>query len=257
MTQGILTATDRTMFDGLIWWHRAVRQTGYAALCIDLGITQHQREISALEQIPLVSPPTWVPQFDREQFKWIKPFLVAASPFDQTLWVDVDALVIRSPKAIFDAITQGPVVMSDPCGNHLCANKPELYNLCPVASTDAYETGCNSGVVGVQKGRDNALLAAWCDLVTQASFNPVLRSLIAYEDQGALVWAMLKTGNCITLRDSWNYPADGLVSHLPRRHKRPNNAGFLDDVRAYHWQATVVHWLSKPKFWETWEKILK
>ena len=100
----------------------------------------------------------------------------------------------------------------------------------------------NNGVLGFDLVRDRELLDAWLFAVDWAIGHPELRHLIRWYDQGALLWAVVRTNNDkrISSSNRWNYPARPYLPLLSQAIKC--ELDFVEVMRRNHPGAGIIHW---------------
>ncbi|MBA2116696.1 hypothetical protein [Bremerella alba] len=188
--------------------------------------------------------------FQQSKLLWPRPWLVDASPFEKTLWIDADSIVIRPLSELFPEIEKGVVVYTDANHPPSSPNHPKLYELLPVPKITAKFV--NSGVLGLQCGRDDDLISSWKYCIEQAATRLEVRQLISWHDQGALLWALHKTMRTHLIRQdvTWNCPPHGFNASRRSERKRYSRASYLQDIRRDHPHVGIVHYMSRPKLWE-------
>lgn len=266
-SRGVMTAAGANYFPGLqhLWESISQFAPSCSIACVDLGLNTSQRDWCRSHDIQLIEMLDVVPielldafsdkrnrsqTFQQSRLLWPRPWLVDASPFENTLWIDADAIVIRSLSELFPEIEKDVVVFTDANHPPSSPNHPKLYQLLPVHEVTAKFV--NSGVLGVQRGRDNDLIASWKYCVEQAATRLEVRRLISWHDQGALLWALHKTMRTHLIRQdvTWNCPPHGFNASRRSERKRYPRATFLKDLQRDHPEAGIVHYMSRPKLWE-------
>jgi hypothetical protein len=248
--------------------HRSVQSSDYPVpvLCYDIGLTEQQRavardldpglrvaaipehrDVRAIRAAPsrcALAKPT-----KREWPLWICPFLIAASPFQRTFWVDADAVVLRNLGQLFRMMDEGPVFTPENLAPERTSNPRRLYDLLPIARAfDPTQPKVNGGVSGWDLVRDAQVLACYMYPIRRAFESAEIKEAIAWHDQGALIWAIQRHGlegrvlesadwnRCVLLTAakgaaiSWD--ADGLARLRE----------LLPSVNILHWNGTAVPW---------------
>ncbi len=105
----------------------------------------------------------------------------------------------------------------------------------------------NAGVVGLDKQRDYELLCAWAYGVDWVTRNQNYQSLVAWADQGILLWAIRRFGlsRCIRRTTEWNQPSgeqDDLIAGCLR-----GSHDLTTELRNRFPDALIVHWLGVHK----------
>ena len=131
----------------------------------------------------------------------------------------------------------------------LTANKPELYELLPIARPfDPRVPVVNGGVSGWRKGRDDAALDAYIRPIARAADDARVMDAISWQDQGALIWAIQSLGLESRVLDSshWNRNI-GLIDLPAETTAWDDNLSArlrsaLPDVRLIHWNGHPTPW---------------
>ncbi len=270
LAQGVLTSADRTYFDGLKLLVKSIQESEpWPIACADLGLTLEQREWCHRNDVILIDrsviPLSFLKTFKdlprfydpcRPEMVWAKPWIVRASPFEDTIWLDADVIVLQPLKELFEKLKSGPLMFGDGLNPKASLNAPALYEHLPVPRVT--EQDLNSGVFAVSKEREAPLLNAWIECVQHAGSNKNIRDAIRWHDQGAMLWALHKTG-CIDCVDSWkrwNVPANYATSKHLKERKSYRRASLLQDLKADHPNAGIVHYMAQPKLWDLLEPDL-
>lgn len=256
--EGIVTLADDRFFVGLVLLYLSV-QNDYPVpiLCFDGGLTERQKDW-AREFMPGCSvrpiPETREVRLIRRALKgtsenlteewllWVCPFLIASSPFQRTLWLDSDLVVLRRLGHLFQFLSDGPVFTPENHNPPDTPNPPDLYELLPIERPfERTVPLVNGGVSGWDLERDAELLRWYCHPVLEAARNPRIRASIKWHDQGSLIWAIQKTGHEHRVLDSvaWNLCAEWIDD--PMKPYSPG-ARLLDILREDYPGTNLVHW---------------
>lgn len=245
--RGIITAADDRYFPGVQMLTAAC--AGRVPLCIyDAGLSLAQRGwcVGRARVLEFPSPimPRTVPLWQ----SWNKPAMFSHSPFQTTLWLDADCLLVGDPTSLFERAEAGPFG----CGvtlPYLRPNKEYLYERFPVPMRLPQECVVNSGVLGF--GRDaqsQALLKAWSDMVQIAAHDEAIRNAFGYVEEGALHWAaetLSISDLCVRIagwnRFVWTTGKDGPDAFVDRLKFKPGDV--------------VQHLMIKPKPWKEWSDL--
>ncbi len=248
--RGVVTGADANLFRDLQFMIQSLRSVDETPLVVyDLGLRHEQLQWCLRQGNVCCRPlPPMSESLDRfvgqhRWQAWLKPTYIADAPFDQLLWVDADCVVLSPLQEVFQEIEDAPLLMPEVavgCG----ANHSDLYTR-HLPIRDAQRRGnaeMNNGVIGFDRHRDRELIDAWLYVVQWAVEHPELRHLIRWYDQGALLWAILRTENESHIRTcrNWNYPANPNGQLLARAVE--NKISLLDAIRAAHPDARIVHW---------------
>lgn len=259
--QGIVTLADHRYFPGLMLLYRSVQEALTApVVCFDAGLTEEQRalasrrcpqlrilpipDFSSLDRIKRISAAE-APRQKQDKRAWpiwICPLLIAAAPFRRVFWLDCDVVVLRNLDLLFALLDNGPVFTPENFAPEVTPNKPELYELLPIArSFDPREPRVNSGVSGWDLIRDKDTLDAYGFAVESAFEDARIHDAISWREQGALIWAIQKTGmeHRVQQTTVWNR----CVIHTPLRERPvPWNDDFLASARKAVPDANLIHW---------------
>jgi hypothetical protein len=182
---------------------------------------------------------------------WACPFLIAASPFRRTLWIDADIVVLRNLLGLVSLLDAGPVLTPENFAPSKTPNKPELYGLLRIARQfDPLEPRLNAGVSGWDHDRaeDRSLLDAYCHAVRSACADPRIADAISWWDQGALIWAVQSCGleHHVVRTNAWN-----LCIRRTRAHgvEVGWNDHTLDRLRDLVPEANLLHWNGNAPPW--------
>jgi hypothetical protein len=260
VSAGIVTVADSNYFPGLMLLHRSVQECWPVPIaCFDIGLTEEQKrtaggvtglDILTLPKTALLTDIKSVfggaaplAKKDKRVWPlWICPLLIAAAPFRRVFWMDCDIAVLRNLSRLFGFLREGPVFTPENNAPTATPNKPELYDLLPIALPfDPLEPRVNAGVSGWDLTRDAAVLDAYIHAVTRACEDPRIRSAIAWHDQGALTWAIQRTGmqQRVLPSTSWNL----CVRHTALgAHPLSWDENFIDRAKREVPEANLLHW---------------
>jgi len=256
---GILTASDAGYWPQTRLMLESLREVcAYPATVVDLGLDPAAyRELAELGGVSVQVPPRdWrrlVPGPDRDGPLWIKPFLLAASPYPQTAWIDSDCILVESPAPLFRFARDRFYVVRETFRPEHNLNPPELYERAPLPwGLEPTYTRIQAGVLGIHPAREARLLATWRALIRRAARDPALAALIRWWDQGALAWSLhaLDMLECVALDTRWNTPAGSI---RPPGYVGPERARFragpelTDQIRRGHPGAGIVHFMGTEK----------
>lgn len=269
---GVVTAASRFFFPGLQLLARSIGDIDESArvACFDLGFTNEQLQYAkqALHNVDIINVPS-NPEFEfirahltaptkrgRDEWRiWACPFFIEKSPFQQTVWMDCDTIVLRNIQVLFAMLEDGPVfTASDPLDIGMTGNMPKLYELMPVDNVLSDEPHINAGVIGIDLTRDIDLLNSYKMLVLRAAEDPNLKSMISWYDQGALIWAILKCSLCHRIADtSWNRSVASLGAEaVSRLEKFQVSDDLFESIRLAFPGINILHWYGMSnKLWHT------
>lgn len=266
MSKGVLTAANNAFWRTL---HALVRsclaQQVPIAVC-DHGLSDSHRNwliASGAKVLPgthAYTRPLKEIAVDHKNFNpkappeaWWKPLVCLDSPFDETIWIDADAILLRGADEMFAAIDEGPwltrdwwIVSSRAAGLYesllKAANVPKPSNFPECVWV-------NSGVFGFRRG--DAWLNGWRDMCQRITSQPKLLEHCRCRDQSALACWLAENQDKAPryIEDNrWNFPANGLAARdAPNRTTYPPEVDLLTACAVDHPEAYVVHWLGRPK----------
>jgi len=187
---------------------------------------------------------------------WWKPWICKASPFDLSLWVDADAVLVGDMSELFEKAKLQPCISTQarwsPSGR---VYRPLLQELFPQvdATVSADLLTINSGLLAWS--RNEPLIDEWmqyCERIMPTE----LAGRVIVRDQAALLCALLRRyldGDVgVTLLESaWNVPADNLPSGKSKARKpiSLDPCELLATAKRRHPDAKLVHWLGGVKPW--------
>lgn len=269
--EGIVTLSDQNYFPGVVMLYRSIQSGGYPVplVCFDIGLSDEQRQWSRrhlqfleIRELPsdrdidtirrAPEDPALAKPGKRHWPLWICPFLIKASPFQRTFWIDADVVVLRNLEGLFRMLDEGPVFTLENLAPEATPNKAQLYHLLPIART--FETNrptLNGGVSGWDLERDKAVLRGYMYPIRRAFENPDIKAAISWHDQGALIWSVQRFGleHRVTDDKTWNC----CVRHTPayQRTFSWDEEGLAEiratvqDVNLLHWNGVAVPWSAK------------
>jgi len=256
---GVITLADANYFPGLRVLYRSIRDSyPVGVACFDIGLSEEQRAWAEQQEGLCILP---VPETEdialvrraskdrrlakrgkREWPLWICPFLIAASPFRRTFWIDCDAVVLRDLEQLFDMLDEGPVFTRENLAPDRTANSPALYRLLPIERTfDPALPVLNAGVSGWDLERDRDILEAYGHPVREAFRSTKVKKAISWWDQGALIWGVQSTGqeHRVATSTRWNL----CVKHtVAAERSYAWDESVLDELRRDVPDAAVLHW---------------
>ncbi len=266
MSRGILTAANSDFWPILRHHVRSCREQGFDVTVVNHGLIP--RQIAAIASIggkviehPREAKFSLSPRQIREkqdlgnryELAWYKPLLLQASPFDETLWIDADAIPLRGISNLFDLLKDGPFISND----WWCRPWRDMYGTAVRqilgSLPDAFfaSTWVNSGVFGVR--RSDPVICNWIENCHKIMNDDVALAGSPCRDQTALAVTLSKNPELMRVISDWriNMPVNGLIDHQSSQRKNYNFFGphVMDRLRNDHPHAWVIHWLG-PKPWK-------
>jgi hypothetical protein len=191
---------------------------------------------------------------------WWKPWICLASPFEKTIWIDSDAVIVGNIKPLFNILDNNSFISSQEMFN---TNNIKIYNklLNYLFDQQVYDVlfhdicTINTGVVGFCK--DSDIILEWIDtslFILKDRF--ALENSIVRDQSSYMIMMINKLINHtlipVILKPEYNYPADGLTcsQHKKRKGVSKIPERFLKDAIERHPKALIVHWLGNTKPWE-------
>lgn len=216
--QGIMSATDDLSFIGfqLLYSSVAVRHNCSFAV-VDIGMRDDQLAWCKRQKgLMVITPNRSALKFEGEDGweKWNKPYFIMYSPFQQTLWLDPETIVLDDLTQLFGMLEDGPVIVNT---KEEIDDNDWFFSKMPgdvkVPWSACYPT---TAVVGFDATRDFYLLREWMwvveNIVTDAKLQAASRRL----DSAALAWGMAKHEMMDVAIESpaWNWSAQGGANGL-------------------------------------------
>lgn len=188
---GFITASDSNVFSGVqVLFSSLKNKVNF--ICYDIGLNDQQIKWAEENGLNLI-------KFDvNEDFKkidkwqtYLKPFYIDKSPFEYTVWIDSDCVVIGDFNKSELIINKKTFFIQHWLKQKfLKTNKKELYDSFPVEiSNHKY---INAGVFGINKKEDYELLKDWKDIIECGLRDNKILQLFCNWDEGALNWALQK-----------------------------------------------------------------
>lgn len=257
----IVTMSDSNYYPGLESLYCSV-QTFFPVplICFDIGLTEYQKTTIA-QQYPLLKvvdlPDTEDVHLVMDSFQnmdpvskpgkrvwplWLCPFLIINCPYPKVIWMDCDLVVLHHLDVLFELLETGPVFTPENLAPARTPNNPTLYELLPISREFDPSSPCiNAGVSGWHKERDQHILEAYCYPIIQACHNLAIREAISWHDQGALIWAIQKTGQEHRVLN--NYSFNLCVKHTPLLSNPLEwSPDVAERIRQIVTDANIVHW---------------
>ncbi len=201
--RGILTASDSPFFPALK--RLVVSLKKQWPMCVmDLGLSS--LEVGWLESkgVQTVKRDWYCPKTVNCWHTWNKPQYIRSSPFDYTLWLDADCVVVGDLVPLFGV---DPLIVRLEGSWPQNANGPHVYQVGDVAEKLPPWSLVNAGVVGFSKEAIKGdLFLKWERMCKAAITDYSLRKSLAHQDTGALIWAIEASGSKGLIRDQpgWN-----------------------------------------------------
>jgi hypothetical protein len=263
-TFGVLTGSDASFYRSLSALVESCEENNFPIAIIDHGLTLPQ--VNALRDRALIISGEHhryeksIDQVRREQGAyplsatkaWFKPLACLDSPFDHTVWIDADALIVNGGETLKQHTLEGAWLTPDyyipkqRTRNLYGALIRAIYGNLPSSFLD--HCWVNNGVFGFSKG--DAWLSHWLDMTEYITNDASLLKLCVCRDQSALV-AWLASGNPLSPRiitdKRLNYPANNSSVLNRKRKAYPIGIDLLNEAKKDHPNAYVVHWMARPK----------
>jgi hypothetical protein len=267
LSKGIVTLADNNYFSGLQTLYYSVQALAdIPILCFDIGLTEAQKQWANNQPNLSIAPIPINPDIQLIQEKlqgdkplgkktkrqwplWICPWLIAASPYQRTFWLDCDIVVLKNLNELFALLDAGPVFTQENLAPDKTPNKAELYELLPIKREfNPLIPTVNGGVSGWDLIRDKAVLDAYRYPILQACYQKEIEHAISWHDQGALIWAIQFCGleHRVLTETHWNL----CVRNTPAFNKKYSwhkeviieLARDVPHASLLHWNGCAVPW---------------
>lgn len=204
-TTGIVTAGDSNVFDGIRILYSSIKNK-INFLCYDIGFTKSQLDWAQKNNMRIKQYPvdSWFKQIDKWQ-TFLKPQFVDDSPFEYTIWIDSDCIVVGDlAKSPFISNKETFFVQHWIHQPMLRKNNDRLYERYPVKQKDVPYV--NAGVFGINKNKDQPLITDWKTLIRDCLWSDDgLIGCLANWDEGALNWAIQKNEGRDYVKDAYDH----------------------------------------------------
>lgn len=218
---GIVTAGDKNVFRGIQSLFASIKNK-INFLCYDLGLTSEQIKWCTNNNLPL-KPMSSLSEFlkiqtklikiDKGWFSYAKPWVIQDSPFEYTVWVDTDCVVVGD-------LTQADLIINKRTFfvEHFCTacdtNKPYLYECLPVKANLTTCPIVNAGVFGIhKKDVQDLVVNKWQYLIDLCIQNSKLKKTCDfYWDEGMLNWSLQKDNSIELITNCFLYNWPGNIT---------------------------------------------
>ncbi len=188
---------------------------------------------------------------------WQKPEFLKRSPFDETVWIDADAIPVREPARILELLSRGPFLTPETYVSHEGAFNLSRNLLRAVFGKvpDHYRllAPINAGVIGFHRG--DAWVEEWSKVNAEIMRTPSWSTLCNCLDQSTLLVTLLKlngVGPRTLTTTAYNSTAEHRVKSerpLCGVYTPSDSAVFVEQIKAGTPFASVVHFIDSPKPW--------
>jgi len=259
LDEGVITLADSSFFPGFVLLYESIQRSyPVPVTCFDGGLTENQRQwvdehlvnctvtpIPDIDDIHIVVENLGgiSPNGTDESMLWVCPFLISNSPYQRTLWLDADLIVVDRLGGLFELIDDGPVFTLENNDPSCTANNASLYSEMPLGKNNEDATRAplvNAGVSGWDLVRDGDVIKNYIAPILEACRNEKVRQAISWHDQGCLIWAVQNSGlHERVLHDTkWNLCA----RHSVKEMNYSLEENLCDQVREAYPDANIVHW---------------
>jgi len=201
---GVITATDTNTFVGVQTLFTSLKEK-INFICYDIGLTQDDVEWAKENKMEIRSVD--YPERIKTLSKWqtyLKPWFVDDSPFEYTLWIDSDCIVVGDlSQSDFIKNRETFFVKHWIKQEYLRKNMQELYYKYP-ADIHNYDY-INAGVFGVNKKTENNIVKDWKMIIEKGMDDAAILSFISNWDEGALNWAIQRNNRHSMVKDDYRY----------------------------------------------------
>jgi hypothetical protein len=230
---GIVTAADENVFRGLQALFTSVKNK-INFLCYDLGLTAEQKKWCTENNLPLkdlsflesfLKVRAELVKTEQRWFSYVKPWVVCDSPFEYTIWLDTDCIVVGDLTQAELIVNKQTFFVENFCT--ICTkNLPYLYEQHPVEADLSTWKPVNAGVFGVcKKDIQELVIDKWQYLIGLCAQDPKLKKTCDfYWDEGMLNWALQKNNSLDLITHSflYNWPGDCILAEKTIKDKRNN-----------------------------------
>ena len=202
---GVMTFGDKGYFAGLQMLFYSL--SGHAPLAaVNIGLTAEQAAW-CVGRVRLITAQIVMPAAVYFWQSWNRPFYAQDTPYERTLFLGADCIVVGDLNPLFERTTVGPWVTAHWDGAGYPSPLPdEVYQMLPVSDRFPPELSINADVMSYSVRRDQQLLSTWKQFVAAAAADDNLRALVPWADESALHWSLQKLGrrDYIVHEPSWN-----------------------------------------------------
>jgi len=219
---------------------------------IDLGMTLSQRDWCRKQKNLMVIEPrlTHMMKFVHTYNwqKWNKPYYFLLSPFERTLWLDADTMVLFDIDKLFTSLETGPFL----CSTCRPIQDEWMFQRMPHhVSLPNYACYPSTAVIGIDCQRDFWLVRDWMWAVENIS-EKVKMNCPGYDyDMRALAWSLGVNNafNIVSENMAWNWTVKALQG-TDVTYTTPSE--LLLSVKTDFPVACIIHWEGALKPWLFW-----
>ena len=253
--EGIVTATDSHHFIGLQMLYSTLMMTHECKVAVcDLGMDKRQLSWCSRQRNLIVMGSMLDKLRTNQQMrspKWNKPYALYVSPFEKSLWMDADTVVLDDLEKLFDILEREPVVFSGK--EEITPDNAFFMRMPEQISTPYWSYYPNTAVLGINRARDFWLLRDWLYAIELIESNHKIFSAARHYDASALGWALAKNDRLGLAMENtiYNFSSQiGRLHNLPLVYGSPHE--MLASMKSDFPIAHVVHF-SCPKPWILWD----
>lgn len=268
---GIVTAADKNVFQGLQALFVSVKNK-INFLCYDIGLTAEQKVWCQKNNLHLknLTFPTNLTKFNG-WMSYTKPWVVVDSPFEYTVWLDTDCVVVGDLSKA-DLILNKQTFFVEHFLKRYPPNSNYLYEQYPVKADLNNWKYINAGVFGIhKKDVENLIINKWQFLINVClQDSKIKQTCDLYWDEGSLNWSLQKDNslNLITNNHLYNWPGDYDVLEKQKKDQvnkvscihasvACGSSLFFNNLLSQTNNQFVIHFatgesLKKPKYFNVW-----
>jgi hypothetical protein len=268
---GIVTAADKNVFQGLQALFTSVKNK-VNFLCYDIGLTAEQKSWCFKNNLQLknISFPTNFTEL-KGWMSYTKPWVVADSPFEYTIWLDTDCIVVGDLTQA-ELISNKRTFFVEHFLKYYPPNSNYLYEQYPVKANITDWKYINAGVFGVhKKDVEDLIINKWQTLINVCLIDSKIKQTCdLYWDEGSLNWSLQRDNSVefVTNNHLYNWPGDYDIIEKQKKDQvnkvpcllAPIVSGpslFFDKLLEQSTDKFVVHFatgesLKKPKYFNVW-----
>lgn len=248
--EGIMSAVNEASFIGFQLLYSSLVVRHKCLVCVvDIGLNEDQKAwCYKQEKLILISPNLAALKFtDHEGWnKWNKPYFLMFSPFQKTLWLDPDTMVVNDVICLFNVMSHGPIIIQT---NEKIDKDDWFFRRMP-GNIEVPDFACypTTSVFGLDLHRDFYLVREWMWVIENIVKNSKLEASAKRLEWAALAWGLAKHNktNIMMRNPSWNWMAnEGKIVDYPEV------TDLLSNVKQDFPIAHVVNW-GWPPPWMAW-----
>lgn len=257
---GIMTASSKDHFIGLqMLIHSVTQFYDIITLVYDIGLTKGQKDWLKQKSGVYVKPYNLkaCPKHFKYAGAWFKSHYIRSSPFKNTIWLDADTMIRGNLTEIIDLSRPEAIFTSDHTNlKESTLNKPFLYSCLPIDKNYYHDIKpyLNTGVLVVNKKRDEKIIEDWCYCVEQAYKTKEIADSISCWDQGACKWSLHKNNKLYLIIPDKKFNMPARVRQIELSANKESVIKWFESIKEEN--CTILHWMGNPKPWKNFGEIM-